>query len=266
MTNTVDTPLFELHNAQVVRHDKTILHVDALCIATGEHVAVLGPNGAGKSTLIRVLTREIAPLWRDDPPVRFKGAARPLLGDIRASVAVVSSTTHDQVRVHLPVVQIVAGGLYGTVGLPLGRVLDEVDRTAACEALQRVGLVGVEEQDATTLSSGQLRRVLIARELVRNPQVIVFDEPCTGLDPEGMYHVRLTMRELAASGHTIVLVTHHPEDIVPEIGRVLLVCDAHIVGDGDKSDLLRSDVISELFGVPLCVVCDGGWYAIRPGE
>ena len=83
-------------------------------------------------------------------------------------------------------------------------------------------LLGVDElaaRDIMTLSTGQARRVLIARALVHDPEVLVFDEPCTGLDPEGMYYVRSSMRTLAKAGKGIVLVTHYPEDIIPEIKR-----------------------------------------------
>ena len=105
--------------------------------------------------------------------------------------------------------------------------------------------------------------MLVARELVRDPQVLIFDEPCTGLDPEGMYHVRQTMRTLAAEGRSVVLVTHYPEDIIPDIRRVLLVKDAEVFADGPKELLLTSEVMSELFGVPLAVGEAGGWYSLR---
>ena len=98
---------------------------------------------------------------------------------------------------------------------------------------------------------------------MRDPQVLIFDEPCTGLDPEGMYHVRKTMGTLAAEGRSVVLVTHYPEDIIPAIERVLLIKDAEVFADGPKAELLTSEVMSELFGVPLVVGEAGGWYSLR---
>ena len=256
-------PLFTLHDASVVRGGRTILHVGDFSLAEGEHVALLGPNGAGKSTFIQLLTREVMPLWREEPPVRFRGQARPRLDEVRATLGVVSSTMHEQVRVHLPALDIVIGGIFGTLGLPMRTEVAEASRARALDALARLGIAELAARDVMTLSTGQVRRVLVARELVRDPSVLVFDEPCTGLDPEGMYHVRETMRTLAAEGRSVVLVTHYPEDIIPAIGRVLLVKDAELVADAPKDELLRDEVMSDLFGVPLAVERRDGWYSLR---
>ncbi|MGI6230188.1 MAG: ABC transporter ATP-binding protein [Tractidigestivibacter sp.] len=256
-------PLFKIHDATVVRAGKTILHVDDFSLAEGEHVALLGPNGAGKSTFIQLLTREVQPLWHETPAVLFRGQARPLLRDVRQTMGVVSSTMHDQVRVHLPVLQIVIGGLYGTLGLPMGVRITDSDKASALDALDRLGIADLAKRDIMTLSTGQVRRVLVARELIRDPQVLVFDEPCTGLDPEGMYHVRETMSTLAAEGRSVILVTHYPEDIIPAIKRVMLIKSAAIFADGPKEEILRDEVLSNLFEVPLHVGEQDGWYSLR---
>ncbi len=260
-TNT--QPLFQIRDAEVVRAGRTILSVGNFDLAEGEHVALLGPNGAGKSTFIQLLTREVFPLHRDEPPVRFRGQARPLLSDIKQALGIVSATMHDQVRVHLPVDQIVMGGIFGTLGLPKHVDVPASARPRAIEALDRLGIADLADRDVMTLSTGQVRRVLVARELMSDPKILIFDEPCTGLDPEGMYHVRETMSLLAAEGRSVVLVTHYPEDIIPAIDRVLLIKDAEIFADGPKAELMRDDVLSELFGVPLEVEEHNGWYALR---
>lgn len=256
-------PLFSLRDARVVRSGRTILHVDHFDLAEGEHVALLGPNGAGKSTFIQLLTRETFPLHREEPPVRFRGQARPLLSDIKQALGIVSATMHDQVRVHLPVSDIVCGGLFGTLGLPNHVQETDEQRAQAQDALDRLGIADLAERDVMTLSTGQVRRVLVARELMSDPRILIFDEPCTGLDPEGMYHVRNTMRLLADEGRSVVLVTHYPEDIIPAIERVLLIKDAEVFADGPKEDLLTSATLSDLFGVPLEVEERHGWYSLQ---
>ena len=256
-------PLFSIRDADVVRAGRTILHVDRFDLAEGEHVALLGPNGAGKSTFIQLLTREVFPLHRDEPPVRFRGRARPLLSDIHRALGIVSSTMHEQVRVHLPVADIVCGGLFGTLGVPGHVHPTGAERAAAADACGRLGIANLLDRDIMTLSSGQARRVLVARELVRDPQVLIFDEPCTGLDPQGMYQLRETMMRLAGEGRSIVLVTHYPEDIIPAIERVLLIKDARVFADGPKRSMLTDAVMSDLFDVPLAVSRAGGWYALR---
>lgn len=257
------SPLFEIRDASVVRAGKTILRVEDFVLNEGEHVALIGPNGAGKSTFMQILTREVVPLHRDRPPVRFRGSERPTLAAIKECVGVVSATMHDQVRVHLPAVDIVCGGLFGTLGMPRHAEVSDAAMGKALRALDRLGMAGLADRDVMTLSTGQVRRVLIARELVHDPEVIVFDEPCTGLDPEGMYHVRDAMRALAQDGCSIVLVTHYPEDIIPAIERVMLIKGAEVVADGRKDDLLTSFSMTGLFGVPLAVEQADGWFSMR---
>lgn len=261
-TNTVSAPLFTIHDAYVQRSGRTILHVDDFELAEGEHVALLGPNGAGKSTFIQLLTREVFPLYREDAAVKFRGQDRPLLEDIKSALGIVSSTMHDQVRVHLPALEIVVGGLYGTLGLPMHTQIPEEFFDRGQEALERLGIGELAKRDIMTMSTGQARRVLVARELIREPSVLVFDEPCTGLDPEGMFHVRETMKTLADEGKSVILVTHYPEDIIPAIDRVLLIKEAEIFADGAKSELLTSETMSELFDVPLTVQENRGWYSL----
>ena len=156
---------------------------------------------------------------------------------------------------HLPAVDIVAGGLYGVLGIPQAVAAADAD-AARDRALATMGLLGIADlaaRDAMTLSTGQARRALIARALVHDPEALVLDEPCTGLDPEGMFYVRRSMRALAQAGKSIVLVTHYPEDVIPEITRLVLVKDGAVFADGPKEHLLSDDTMSALFGVPLRV-------------
>ena len=186
-------PFLELHNAVVQRAGAPILTVDSFRLEEREHLALLGPNGSGKSTFVMLITREVLPLHREVPPVRFRGSERATLADVKRSLGVVSSTMQDQISVHLPTADVVAGGLYGTLGVPArvdARHLHEA-RERAREVMELLGVDELAARDIMTLSTGQARRVLIARALVHDPDVLVFDEPCTGLDPEGMYYLSL---------------------------------------------------------------------------
>lgn len=245
--------LFELHNVVVKRAGRGILSVPSLRIDEGEHIALLGPNGSGKSTLVNVLTREILPLHAEPSPVWFRGTDRIVLADIKEAIGIVSSSTQQQIMVHLPAVEIVEGGLFGSLGLNQYTPHTDKTRAIALEVMDFLGVSNLAQRDVMTLSTGQARRVLIARALVHNPSTIIFDEPCSGLDPEGMYNVRKSMRTLAQAGKGVVLVSHYPEDVIPEIQRLILLKDGVIFADGSKSELLSDDVMSSLFDVPLSI-------------
>ena len=266
--DTRTPPFFELQNAVVQRAGAPILSIESFELAEGEHLALLGPNGSGKSTFVKLITREVLPLHRDEPPVRFRGRDRATLAEVKQSLGVVSSSMQDQVAVHLPSVDVVAGGLFGTLGVPV-RADDAAVDDARVRALGAMELLGVDDlasRDIMTLSTGQARRVLIARALVHDPDALVFDEPCTGLDPEGMYYVRSSMRTLAQAGKSIVLVTHYPEDIIPEIKRVVLLKDGLVHADATKESLMNDQVMSDLFDVPLRVQRMSAPAPVRCGE
>lgn len=255
--------LLKLNNAQVRRGGRIILDIDEMSIAEGESIAILGPNGSGKSTLVSLVTREVFPLHRDEPPVVFRGQPRMTLAEAKACTGVVSSTMQDQIRVHLPAIDIVVGGLFGSLGIPLRQRTTNEQRMQALDSMEQLGIADLAKRDILTLSTGQARRVLIARALVNEPDILVFDEPCSGLDPEGMYYVRRTISQLARSGRTIMLVTHYLEDVIPEIKRAILLKDGHIFANGPKHDMLTSSQMSELFGVPIEVVEDADMFYAR---
>jgi len=258
------TELLSVRDATVVRDGTTILHAGEFVIRAGEHLAILGPNGAGKSTLIGLLTRDIMPLWRDPYPVLFQGEPRIELLEARKLLGVVSSSWQQTVRAHLSVHDVVLGGRFGALGIPphLCASVGEADEAAARRALVELGIAELADRDMVTLSTGEARRALIARALVHDPAVLVLDEPCAGLDPTAAWHLRAAMRDLAQSGRTLVLVTHHIEDVVRQIGRVVLMRDARIVADGDKTDLLTSERLSELFDVSLSIEQRDGEYRL----
>ena len=111
--SAVAPPLLQLRNAVVQRDGRAILSVDDFRIAKGERLAVLGPNGAGKSTLIKLLTREIMPLWTDPAPVLFLGHERYELAEARKLLGVVSASAQDEADVVLPAREVVLGGFFG---------------------------------------------------------------------------------------------------------------------------------------------------------
>jgi iron complex transport system ATP-binding protein len=127
-------------------------------------------------------------------------------------------------------------------------------------ALQRVQALHLADRDVDELSSGEARRVEIARALVHGPQTLLLDEPGNHLDPRAQAELLTLVRSLAQSGTAIIMVTHHVREIVPEIGRVILLRDGMVFREGPKRDLLRQEILSDLFQHPLAVTARNGSY------
>lgn len=165
--------------------------------------------------------------------------------------------------VHRTVFDIVLGGFFGSVGVPfhIGASDEQVEQ--ARKAIREIGIPSLSERDMLTLSTGQARRALIARALINGPALLIFDEPTSGLDPEGAWNMRQSLSALAKAGHTILVITHNVSDIMPEFDRVVMLQDAHIVADGPKEEVLTTQKLRHLFGVPITLVETDGRYHLQ---
>ena len=224
---------------------------------------MLGPNGSGKSTLVKLLTKEIEPVWRETPPVLFMGQPDPSEETLIETVGLVSTDVQERMMVHRTVFDIVLGGFFGSVGVPfhIGASDEQVEQ--ARKAIREIGIPSLSERDMLTLSTGQARRALIARALINGPALLIFDEPTSGLDPEGAWNMRQSLSALAKAGHTILVITHNVSDIMPEFDRVVMLQDAHIVADGPKEEVLTTQKLRHLFGVPITLVETDGRYHLQ---
>jgi iron complex transport system ATP-binding protein len=132
-------------------------------------------------------------------------------------------------------------------------------RERAKEALERMEAEHLSGQLVGEMSAGERRRILIARALVHRPRQLLLDEPSNALDLAAQRGLRETLRKLVQEGTGLVLVTHHLGDILPEIGRVILMRKGRIVADGPREQLLTETRLSKLFNVPVRIGRDEEW-------
>jgi iron complex transport system ATP-binding protein len=265
-------PVLELVNASVRKGDATVLHDLTLTIGAGEHTAILGPNGAGKSLLMRLLTHEerALPLPDDASPVRVFGDDQWNVFELRPQLGIVSADLHQRFvagnsegRIHG--LTAVLSGFVASQGILRHSSITPDMRRKASEALKTMGASHLAHRPMNEMSSGEARRVLLARALVTDPRALVLDEPTTGLDVVGRHQFMERVRNIARRGTTLILITHHPEEIIPEIARVILLSLGRIVGDGPKAAMLTSQVLSRAFGGPMVVEQRDGYYWARSG-
>ncbi len=267
----MNDPVLELNEATVIKGDRRILDGLTLTIHAGEHTAIVGPNGAGKSALVNLLTHEDRPLRHDDgtPPVRVFGDGNWNVFELRSQLGIVSADLHQRFVIgnnegRVTAEAAVLSGFLATQGiLRYGAVTEEMRRRAA-EALARMGVLHLARRRLDEMSTGEARRVVLARALVTSPRALVLDEPTTGLDLVARHDFTERVRQIARDGTTLILITHHIEEIVPEIERVILVRDGRIAADGGKRDMLTSARLSDLFNAPIVLEEEDGYYYGRP--
>jgi iron complex transport system ATP-binding protein len=249
---------FEIENVGIQRGGRWILREITWRVPAGSCAAILGPNGSGKSTLTRILAGH---LWPTAGRVSVMGGefGRIDLRSLRDSIRLVQANGPYDIQSDLTARQVVWTGFFNS--LDLYRQPTEAMQDRAEGLLAIVGLGHVSSQPYLKLSSGERMRSLIARAMAGGPRLLLLDEPTAGLDLLAREQVLASLQAMMESHReapTVILVTHHVEELPPATSQVLLLCDGRTAAVGRPEDVLRSDVLSAAFGCPVQVRRTGG--------
>jgi iron complex transport system ATP-binding protein len=228
-------------NIGVRRGGKAILREVSLQAHAGEFIAVLGPNGAGKSTLLKVLAGLIKP---DSGKVMLDARSIASLSyrQLAARRAYLPQNPH--LEWPLPVERLVALGL--TPKLPATGGLPQSLLPAIARALEQCDLADKRDQAATTLSGGEFARAMLARAIVSEPQILIVDEPITGLDPKHAMQSMQLLSNFAKAGALVIASLHDLTLAARYPGRIVVLVDGAAIGD---ADLLTEELVHRAFGV-----------------
>lgn len=255
-------PVVELEKVYFCRKERQILSDISWRIETGRHWALLGANGCGKTTLLKILTGYE---WPTFGSVRVLGERFGLcdIGRLRKLIGWVSSAMTQRLPMQDRAIDVVASGLDASIGL-YRRITDE-EYNKALKGLRQLGVESIAGQSYGTLSQGEMQKVLIARALVSHPKLLILDEPCIGLDPAARQGFLKDLSALAQSDQmlTMILVTHHIEEIDPWIENVLLLKDGMVQAQGAPDSIITSGQMSVLFDSSCWVYRTGVKYHLQ---
>jgi iron complex transport system ATP-binding protein len=246
----------------VVRDGATLLAGVDWEINEGERWALLGPNGAGKTTLLSVAA---AALFPSAGTVELLGErfGEVNLGELRTRIGLSSSSLNDRVPPHERAVDVVVTAAQGVIGRWI-EGYDEADVARATDLLGRVGLRAFATRRFGSLSEGERKRVLLARALMTDPELLLLDEPAAGLDlgaREALLRL-LTRLCTGPDAAPTVLVTHHVEEIPVGTTHAMLLSRGRVVAAGPIGEVLTGPLLTRAFAIPLQVAsADGRWMA-----
>ena len=260
--------LLDIRNASLYRGETCVFKNLSLKIRRGEHVVVLGPNGAGKTTLVKALNRELYPRADNRSRFRILGRDRWNVWALRSQLGIVSAELQQNYRAEASARDVVLSGFLSSIGIH-GTLADAIDSTQRDRAEEALGVwSGPDTADRAfaSLSTGEQRRVLLARALVHEPHTLILDEPASGLDLKSRFELMRRLRRLAANGTSLVIVTHHLHEILPETERIILLKDGEIAADGPASEVLNDKTLSDVYDTPVRVIESDRWYFALPAR
>ncbi len=263
-----EPPLVEIRNATIWRRTTRVFDSLDLTIEQHERVAIVGPNGAGKTTLLKSINRELYPVVKDGSVFRILGRDTWNVWELRKHIGVVSQDLQQRYTPTTTALEVVVSGFFSSIGVHgvlAGRV-DDDQVEAARGTLDELGVGDLAATPLKSMSTGQQRRCLLARALVHRPHTLILDEPTAGLDFAASFDYLERIRELVRAGRNVVIVTHHLNEIPPDVDRVILLKAGRIVADGRKRDVLTAERLSAIYEAPIRVAEIDGYYLAYPGK
>lgn len=255
-------PILEISELRIERSGTTILDGVDWRVERGQHWVILGANGSGKTSLLSALTGYLTPT-AGEISLLGRNYGQSDWRELRKQVGIVSSSIRQMMADDEPALETVASGKCAMIDF-WGR-LSRADRNRAAKLLRQIECGHLAERPWRVLSQGERQRVLIGRALMAKPKLLILDEPCAGLDPVAREHFLQFLQRLGGNKNapTLVLVTHHVEEIMPVFSRVLILKNGKVLAAGEKSGALTPRNLARAFGAKVKLKFQSGRFGMR---
>ena len=257
--------IIDFENVYVNYGMTTVLKNINLKVHANENWVILGANGSGKSTLMKLFSNDLYPNTAYPFKKELFSKDRWDIFELKKKLGIITNNLHNQFSGNAgqeTALEVVLSGYHSSLGVYKFQKYTDTQYREAQNVLEFLGITDISNKKVCEMSTGQLRRCIIGRSLVHNPEAFILDEPTTGLDIKAQYGFIKILRKLAK--HVpVILVTHNIEEIFPEITHVALMYNQTIYKQGRKEDILNSKNLSEIFEIKLDLQKQAERYIIK---
>jgi len=251
---------FEAKNINCFKNGFRVIKDLNLKIAHSENVILIGPNGSGKSSLIEVINRNIYPVIANESKLKIFGKELINLWELRKRISTVNNDIKNRINPNLQVFDLILSGLYGRYCYVQNK--SERDSYKVEIIMKKMNISNLSKKYFSYLSDGEKKISLIARALIKNPDILILDEPIANLDYKSKFFVVDRINELSKLNTRIFCVTHDISMITRIYDRVLMLKDGKISADGHQNKVKNSENLNKLYGIDVEVSKNNGLWKI----
>lgn len=238
--------IIDLQNVSYRRNGRMILEQIDWQVEAGEHWIILGLNGCGKTTLLELINGYIFPMYGGSATVLGYQFGNCPIADLRKHIGWISNALSQNIPANDTPLNIVLSGKFASIGL--WEKVSETDIKEAEKILEKLGILQLRDRTYSTLSQGEKQKVIIGRALISNPDIIIFDEACNGLDIFAKKELYQIIETLAEEKKSIFFVTHNTDEILPIFNKALLIKDGKVHSKGNLQDVIQKENLQDFYG------------------
>jgi len=252
---------FEAKNINCFKGGFRVIKNLNLKIAYSENVILIGPNGSGKSSLIEVINRNIYPVITHESKLKIFNKELINLWELRKRISTVNNDIKNRINPNIQVFDLILSGLYGRYCYISNK--SERDSYKVEKIMKTMDISNLSKKYFTFLSDGEKQISLIARALIKKPDILILDEPITNLDYKSKFFVVDKINELSKLNTKIFSVTHDISTITKIYDRVIMLKDGKIIADGNQNKVINSKNLNKLYGIDVEVTKNNGYWNLN---
>jgi len=252
---------FEAKNINCFKNGIRVIKNLNLKIAFSENVILIGPNGSGKSSFIELINRNIYPVIANESKMKIFNKELINIWELRKRISTVNNDIKNRISPNLQVFDLILSGLYGRYCYIQNK--SEKDSYKVEKIMKKMNISNLSKKYFSYLSDGEKQISLIARALIKKPNILILDEPIANLDYKSKFFVVDKINELSKLNTRILCVTHDISIITGIYDRVIMLKDGNIIADGHQNEIINSVNLNKLYGIDVEVIKNNGIWNIN---